>query len=94
LEKLTANSDPWSRESTTPIGLRILAAAAAARRLDLVCLLGVIGAVPQPTDKTRCGSRLLAEARRKNSAAAINAAGKTLPSPTFSTPTPDSDSCR
>src|ERR1700738_2055921 len=45
-------------------------------------------AVPQPADNPHCGSRLLAEVRRKHSAVAIIAAEKTFRSRTFSTPTP------
>ena len=45
--------------------------------------------LPQPTDNTHDGSGLLAGVRRKTSAAAIIAAGKTFRSRTFSTPTPD-----
>jgi len=45
------------------------------------------GPLPQPIDNIHCGS-LLAEARTKNSAAAIIAAEKTFRSRPFSTPTP------
>ena len=47
------------------------------------------GALPQPTDNTHSGSRLLAEVERKNSIAAIIAAKSSFRSRTFSTPTPD-----